>query len=1076
MMPEDIHDSLAGDATFAGRAKRQPADVSLGDERTLGDGLSGHDTIIDDIEVVDLDARYRIEGELGQGGMGAVLLATDTRLDRKVAIKRILGEAAGNRMAVNRFLTEAKSIAALNHPNIVQIYDYGRANDGPFLIMEFVDGGSLLDRCRDGAMPLEDAVDMACQLCDGLAKAHDLGIIHRDIKPANVLLTKDGTPKLTDFGLAKAQADDHGQTMTGAVLGTPDFMPPEQRRDASLVDHRSDIWSLAATVYQMATGRSPKIIRFNLLPVELTKVLGKALEDTKDDRYQTARELRDALKASLRVASLGSPALAKGQCPSCGVQNDSSRRFCRGCGGSLEAPCLSCDKPMPIGEEICGSCGAKQTPLLEARRAAMTAEQAKAEGLLGDLDFPRAADIATRLRDEPHPKLAHLKEWAMPFLAKVQNVRQHQVQRAADDVADAMRHEQVHDYLSAIFTLEMLPSTVHQQPLPGTSDTVVSALARLKSKQAESLRLDSLIKQRIGAKQFSGLLPEVERLLQLQPGRSELVTLKKQLEERQSRLLTKRDAAVAQAKHLLAGSDYETALKVLGQIDPATETSESRSLQRRCEETLSQVRELADTIRISMAHKRYEGLLATVEAFLALRPRDADAEKLRQTLRQRHEKLGQRLDVAVRQAKDLMKACDFQQAAGLLGSVITDPFASSCNAVEKQLSSAQRLLTECETLAVSREAAVSALDNAMARAMYADGPVHAQTYQQQLEVRSIRDADVDNRIERCREGLAKQRRTQMMSRGGLIAAGVATAAVLLGFLWNAMFFDKPAGTAVGTRVDTAAASISSPQASGGGQRDSSTQAATPGVQLKSISDLYYGTQVNSLGIKFISVPAGEAFISTHKMFVRTDRGESPRSGRREQIERPFLISQTEITQGQWRRVMNTEPWKGKTPDGPTLPVTFVTRDDAIAFCSGLTNLDTGDGQNGVFGNTTLGRPCTAADIKPSSGLYSLPTDVQWDYACKGTSQSGIDVASLGPYAWTADNSDQSLHEVGLKRANRLGIYDMHGNAQELTTVLTRGGSWKMTSGSCGADRLEGQTHHVGPSDDVGFRVIVELGH
>ena len=260
MAYDDPEKSLSDDATFAGVFKRQSAvDVSLSDERTLGDGLSAQDTIIDDIEVVDLAARYRIEGTLGQGGMGAVLLATDTRLDRKVAIKRILGEAAGNRMAVNRFLTEAKSIAKLKHPNIVQIHDYGRAKDGPFLIMEYVDGGSLLDRCRDGALPLEDAVDLACHLCDGLAKAHDLGIIHRDIKPANVLLTKDGIPKLTDFGLAKAQSGDHGQTMTGAVLGTPDFMPPEQRRDASLVDHRSDLWSLAATVYQMVTGRSPRI-------------------------------------------------------------------------------------------------------------------------------------------------------------------------------------------------------------------------------------------------------------------------------------------------------------------------------------------------------------------------------------------------------------------------------------------------------------------------------------------------------------------------------------------------------------------------------------------------------------------------------------------------------------------------------------------------------------------------------------------------------------------------------------------------------------------------------------------------
>ena len=215
-------------------------------------------------------------------------LAIDTRLDRKVAIKRILGEAARSKTAVDRFLTEAKSIAAIgDHPNIVQIYDYGRAKDGPFLIMEYVDGINLQDRCRDGALPLEEAVDLTCQLCDGLSRAHDQGIVHRDIKPANVLLTKNGVPKLTDFGLAKADATDHQMTVAGAVLGTPDFMPPEQRRDAAEVDARSDLWSLAATLYQMVTGRSPKIIRFRDVPDELEDILGKALEESKDDRFQT---------------------------------------------------------------------------------------------------------------------------------------------------------------------------------------------------------------------------------------------------------------------------------------------------------------------------------------------------------------------------------------------------------------------------------------------------------------------------------------------------------------------------------------------------------------------------------------------------------------------------------------------------------------------------------------------------------------------------------------------------------------------------------------------------------------------
>jgi hypothetical protein len=174
-MPENQEPniSLNDQNTFPGRAKPNKDDAdtrSLGDQVTvtggrgvanpkgLGDqatfgGAGGDDAYLDDdMEVVDLEARYKIERTLGKGGMGEVLLATDTRLDRKVAIKRILSDSARRKTAVNRFLTEAK----LNHPNIVQIYDYGRAKDGPFLIMEYVET-SLLERCRDGALPSDQA-------------------------------------------------------------------------------------------------------------------------------------------------------------------------------------------------------------------------------------------------------------------------------------------------------------------------------------------------------------------------------------------------------------------------------------------------------------------------------------------------------------------------------------------------------------------------------------------------------------------------------------------------------------------------------------------------------------------------------------------------------------------------------------------------------------------------------------------------------------------------------------------------------------------------------------------------------
>ena len=260
--PDEFEKSLGNQATGAD-VSRVDRNMSLGDQSTTGDALSslsdlGSDPgkpIDSDLPLIDLSTRYEIEEELGQGGMGAVLLATDRQLKRKVAIKRILGSMAQSKTALQRFITEAQSIASLNHSNIVQVYEFGRDAEGPLLVLEYVDGGSLLDKLKNGKLEVEEAVDITCQLCDGLSVTHNHGIVHRDIKPANLLLTTAGDAKLLDFGIAKLYGSNN-LTADHAIVGTADYMAPEQAEGAR-PSAKSDLFSLSSSMYAALCGNPP---------------------------------------------------------------------------------------------------------------------------------------------------------------------------------------------------------------------------------------------------------------------------------------------------------------------------------------------------------------------------------------------------------------------------------------------------------------------------------------------------------------------------------------------------------------------------------------------------------------------------------------------------------------------------------------------------------------------------------------------------------------------------------------------------------------------------------------------------
>jgi eukaryotic-like serine/threonine-protein kinase len=201
---------------------------------------------------------YEILAELGAGGMGRVFRARHLTLQREVALK-VLGERfASDESYRQRFLKEARAAARLNHPNIVQIYDFGRVESTFYLAMEFVQGESVGDHLRrNGKLPEADAIAAVRQACTALRVAHGAGIVHRDVKPDNLILGADGLVKLVDLGLAKSMADDQNLTQTGVVSGTPHYISPEQIAGLKDVDGRADIYSLGATLFHMVTGRTP---------------------------------------------------------------------------------------------------------------------------------------------------------------------------------------------------------------------------------------------------------------------------------------------------------------------------------------------------------------------------------------------------------------------------------------------------------------------------------------------------------------------------------------------------------------------------------------------------------------------------------------------------------------------------------------------------------------------------------------------------------------------------------------------------------------------------------------------------
>jgi predicted Ser/Thr protein kinase len=261
---------------------------------------------------------------LGRGGMGVVYKARQITLNRLVALKLLAPERVGDPKFAERFAREAQALAALNHPNIVTIYDFGQAGGFYYLLMEFVDGANLRRLLRERNFTPEEALAVVPPLCDALQFAHDRGIVHRDIKPENLLLDKTGRLKIADFGIAKmlgvggnaaaAEAAPRGNA-TQTAIGTPGYSAPEQLASPQRVDNRADIYSLGVVFYEMLTGHLPgKPVeppsRKVHIDVRLDEVVLRALEEEPGRRYQRASQVRTDVETIAGTPPVAGPAPA----------------------------------------------------------------------------------------------------------------------------------------------------------------------------------------------------------------------------------------------------------------------------------------------------------------------------------------------------------------------------------------------------------------------------------------------------------------------------------------------------------------------------------------------------------------------------------------------------------------------------------------------------------------------------------------------------------------------------------------------------------------------------------------------
>jgi formylglycine-generating enzyme required for sulfatase activity len=958
----------ASDIRFAGR---------LADQLWLGgDAVS---------ERAELWQRYRKDRVLAERPSGAVVLAHDERLDRPVVIKPVAG--LGGELSAEQtraFLEAAARLSQVHHPNLVPLLDYGVGPDGAFVVYAYVEGQALSDALEAGPIPIERVVAWGAQLCSGLSRAHACGLVHAAIHPANVLIDRSGNAQLVDFWLTgtsgaevlssqSAERAEHWQR----------YQPPEQRRAGGQGDMRSDQWSLAATLSHAITGVPPagKGAEQGARAVAepLQPVLAQAMHSSPQSRYSSVGHLGVALEragwllggpdgdAAKPAGTGGVP--AEGVCPSCGAVNDPGRKFCKSCASSLRVNCLGCGAGIPVWDEVCGECGARQSELMEPRTAELSQVQADAQLALDQHRYAEAEQAAGQLAGESDQRFGHFHLWGERFAALVSERRSSDHRQVVDAVTEARQHRAVDDLRAAVVAVGRIPEALRRAELPAESGLADIGASdpqcyrqQLLAEQLESLQLEREVHQRVADQQLKGLLSKIQRLLQLRPGRSDVRRLAEQLEAWQRTPEVIRDELHLQAVEAFEAHDYDACLARLAKIDPQVALPQQDSLQvvasfrqRRCAELIEQVEQ-------AVAGNKLLGLLKPVQEYLELKPHDARFQKLRQQLEVRENQQRGEAAKMVKQAMTERAECEFDEAVGTLEKIPAHLLTGEST----------ELLDECRSLAEQRGEVISKLKEARQSGQYAPVLETADQYRQRLEQLGLKDAGFVILMQPYNNRLKKR---GQLKRGALVA--VATVAAV-GALW-------------------------------GLSRLSELYVTGPSLAL-ALPDEGLPKIVNSIGMEMKLAPRGRFVMGSPPDEEGRTSGERQRTVT---LTRPFFIAVYPVTQDQYFRVTGERPVGGLMSGSS--PVEMVTWEEAVEFCRLLSELPEEQEAGRVY------RLPTEAEWE-----YACRAGSETAY------YFGDKAEQLGNFAWYAGNSNRRERPfpVGKRLPNRWGLFDMIGNTYE----------------------------------------------